>query len=345
MEKDNKKYRILLVEDNPGDALLVEEYLDDYILDPQITNAGSFKETKTLLTRSNQFFDIILLDLSLPDKNGEDLVRDIVQLSEEIPVVILTGYTDMPFSIRTMELGISDYLLKDTLTSFTLYKSILYNIDQSKFITAIEESEKRYNDLFHLSPQPMWVYDLETHKFMDVNDAAVKEYGYDHEEFLTMVIEDIQVVEGAKDPARYRAFFEEKRRRGKTEELHRLKNGNIIDVLVSSNELNYNNRKSRVTLANNITERNLYIKAIENQNIKLKEIAWIQSHVVRAPLARLMGVAELLKDCENTPREEQLFLLNTILNSAHELDDIIRDISSKTNKVVVKKERQEAGGH
>lgn len=345
MEKDNKKYRILLVEDNPGDALLVEEYLDDYILDPQITNAGSFKETKTLLTRNNQFFDIILLDLSLPDKNGEDLVRDIVQLSDDIPVVILTGYTDMPFSIRTMELGISDYLLKDTLTSFTLYKSILYNIDQSKFITAIEESEKRYNDLFHLSPQPMWVYDLETHKFMDVNDAAVKEYGYDHEEFLTMVIEDIQVVEGAKDPARYRAFFEEKRRRGKTEELHRLKNGNIIDVLVSSNELNYNNRKSRVTLANNITERNLYIKAIENQNIKLKEIAWIQSHVVRAPLARLMGVAELLKDCENTPREEQLFLLNAILNSAHELDDIIRDISSKTNKVVVKKERQEAGGH
>ncbi len=337
MEKDKRTYNILVVEDNLGDLVLVEEYLDDYILNPQLVNAQSFRDASSLLQDTSNPFDVILLDLSLPDKKGEELVTDILKISGDIPVIILTGYTDMPFSIRSLKLGISDYLVKDILTPLALYKSILHNIERKKFILALEHSEKRYNDLFHLSPQPMWVYDTETLMFIDVNDSAVKDYGYTKEEFLKMSIKELRPVEEVAGLLEYleKAKIDSesyRKRNGK----HKLKNGGIIEVEVHSRSLILNNRNARVVLANNITERSLYIKAIEDQNEKLKEIAWIQSHIVRAPLARMMGIVDMLKNNINGADEEQSFFLNEILNSALELDNIIKDISSQASEVQVK---------
>jgi PAS domain S-box-containing protein len=54
------------------------------------------------------------------------------------------------------------------------------------------DSEQRYSELFDFSPQPMWVFDLETLDFMDVNLAAIKHYGYNRSEFLSMKISDIR---------------------------------------------------------------------------------------------------------------------------------------------------------
>lgn len=80
-----------------------------------------------------------------------------------------------------------------------------------------------------------------------------------------------------------------------------------------------------------ITEIQNYIKTIEEHNSKLKEIAWTQSHVVRAPLARIMGIIDLIETCPDT--EEQTQLLKHINSSAIELDTIIRKITKKTEDV------------
>ncbi|HEY9001926.1 MAG TPA: PAS domain S-box protein [Mucilaginibacter sp.] len=79
-----------------------------------------------------------------------------------------------------------------------------------------------------------------------------------------------------------------------------------------------------------ITERLDYIKAIEEQNENLKEISWLQSHVIRAPLARIMGLIQLITDPTQDIAEKQN-TLNYLLTSAHELDDVIRTITDKTN--------------
>ncbi|WP_047418655.1 PAS domain S-box protein [Cellulophaga sp. Hel_I_12] len=330
MEKDNKVYHILIIEDNIGDQILIKEYLEEHILEPKFTSASTFTAAKEFLVNSDLSFDIILLDLSLPDKSGEHLIQTMLQLAAEVPVVILTGYTDMPLSIRSLHLGISDYLLKDDLTSFSLYKSLLYNIQKKKYLLDLKKSEKRYSDLFHLSPLPMWVCDVENHHFLDVNDAAIQQYGYSHAEFMGMKFQDIE-----NKPRESNALISNPLNgqvSGIREGRHRLKNGTIIDVETTSNELLYNAKKSLVTLVNNVTEKNIYIKAVEEQNAKLKEIAWIQSHIVRAPLARIMGIVNLLEVDENELNEEQLFLFKGLINSAHELDEIIKDISSKTAK-------------
>src|SRR5690606_23049652 len=79
-----------------------------------------------------------------------------------------------------------------------------------------------------------------------------------------------------------------------------------------------------------ITEVNNYIKTIEDHIVRLKEISWTQSHVVRAPLARIMGLVDLLQHQEED--DDRQLLLDNILSSARELDKIIRKINSKTEE-------------
>ena len=75
-----------------------------------------------------------------------------------------------------------------------------------------------------------------------------------------------------------------------------------------------------------------HTKKIEKQNEVLKEITWIQSHVVRTPLSRLMAITNLLKENDNT-EEEKKFLIDNIIVSSNELDEIIKEIVTKSESI------------
>lgn len=321
----------------------------------------------------------------------------------------------------------------------------------------LRKSEEKYRDLFQLHPLALWLYDVETCRFLDVNEAAIRQYGYSRAEFLGMTIRDIRPEEDLK-------LLEEKLVFTKSAEAysvglfrHRKKNGELINVEVRSNSMDYNGVKARLILSNDITgkvemERALnlsekrfkamvqegsdlinildfngsyiyaspasaamfgklpeeiigwkvmdfihqddqemvkqsiedlkssrrvqtrpyrfrtqsgtyrwlqsigtnllddpaingivvnskdisnsvdHIHAIEEQNARLKDIAWTQSHVVRAPLSRIMGLIELL-DHTSVDNELHSELLGHVHQSATELDGIIRDIVRKTELV------------
>ncbi len=80
-----------------------------------------------------------------------------------------------------------------------------------------------------------------------------------------------------------------------------------------------------------ITERVTYIKTIEDHNKKLTEISWIQSHVVRAPLSRIMGLVGLLK-LNDLSKDEKQEMLDYLMSAANELDDVVKNITSKTHQ-------------
>jgi signal transduction histidine kinase len=143
MDKDNGGYRILVVEDNPGDFVLVEDLILERINSPLIVQAKTFEEAKSILTSYGHKYNVVLLDLSLPDHTGEPLIREIVELCGNVPVVVLTGYTDFAFGVRSLSMGVADYLLKDDLTSMSLYKSIVYSTERKRIISALKTSERR----------------------------------------------------------------------------------------------------------------------------------------------------------------------------------------------------------
>jgi signal transduction histidine kinase len=136
-------HEILVIEDNPGDFILVEDFLLEQIEAPSILHASNYNEAKNILSGKENPFDIILLDLSLPDKTGMLLIQDIVEISLNAPVIVLTGYADLTFGVKSLSLGVADYILKDELTALSLYKSIVYSTERKRIISALETSEKR----------------------------------------------------------------------------------------------------------------------------------------------------------------------------------------------------------
>jgi PAS domain S-box-containing protein len=335
MIKDKKLHRILIIEDNAGDFSIVEDFLTEQILNPLIVHAGNFKQASAILT-GDHVFDVILLDLTLPDKNGQDLINEMLHIALLCPIIILTGYDDIDFSAHSISQGISDYLIKDDLNAAIVYKSITYAIERKKTISHLEESEKRYSDLFHLSPQPMWVYESGNFHFIDVNNAAMKHYGYNLVEFLSMTMADLFSYDDMPGMNDNKGNSETAGRNFSQGIFrHKKKDGEFIDVEVNSNFILFKGEKAVLNLAIDITEKSRHIAAIEMQNEKLREIAWIQSHIVRAPLARMMGIASLIRG-QKMVSPEQLSLLETFMESATELDNIIKDISKKTERVNIK---------
>ena len=119
---------------------------------------------------------------------------------------------------------------------------------------ALRKSEMQYRLLFESNPQPMWVYDLTTLRFLAVNDAAVKHYGYSRSEFLDMTIMDIRPDDEVQILREYIAAGNPELDHA-GEWRHRKKDGTIINVEITSNRVNFAGRAAEFVLANDITER------------------------------------------------------------------------------------------
>ncbi|MBB5622841.1 PAS domain S-box-containing protein [Pedobacter cryoconitis] len=111
-----------------------------------------------------------------------------------------------------------------------------------------------YKDIFQLSPQPMWIYDIDTLRFLEVNEAAIRHYGYSREDFLSMTIKEIRPedtipqFELAMDNVhRHKERFTNKRYK------HLKKNGDVIAVEIKSNLFELNGKPAELIIATDIT--------------------------------------------------------------------------------------------
>jgi K+-sensing histidine kinase KdpD len=118
--------------------------------------------------------------------------------------------------------------------------------------------------------------------------------------------------------------------------VHKNKNGKEIIVDLRAHNILYKGKEAKVVLATDITERYKHIKAIEAQNEKLKQIAWTQSHEVRAPLTNIMGLIDVLSSVTLSADEKEEFS-KYLMASANELDSVIKNIVKTTEQVLVTK--------
>lgn len=125
--------------------------------------------------------------------------------------------------------------------------------------------------LFQNNPLPMWIYDLETLRFLEVNEAAVKHYGYSHAEFLRMCLPDIRPKE---DIARIKTHVRAKRQhiQNPGEWRHLKKDGTLIYVEIVSHRLTYKGRKSALIVAKDITESKQAHSALRESPVELKDV-------------------------------------------------------------------------
>lgn len=123
-------FRILLVEDNPGDADLVREALTTASSRVQIEHVDSLAEAGSRLAAGN--VDVVLLDLSLPDATGLQAVERLHGSAPEVPIVVLTGIQDEVLGARALQAGAQDYLVKGQTDEWLLVRAMRYAIERQQ---------------------------------------------------------------------------------------------------------------------------------------------------------------------------------------------------------------------
>ena len=134
----------------------------------------------------------------------------------------------------------------------------------------LRSSESRYRALFDTLPLPMWVYDVDTLRFLAVNEAAVAHYGYTREEFLAMTVADIRPTEEASAVAERAAATDAQRLDGETWR-HVTKRGEVIDVEINSDDLSYGPSRARLVVASDVTARRRTERALRESQEQLRQ--------------------------------------------------------------------------
>lgn len=336
--------RILILEDSPDDLDLVEREL----------RRGGIDFVSVVVKRKDEYEkaldefspDVILSDHSLPQFNSIEAMEIWKQFqkrkSSTIPFILITGSVSEEFAVQSIKAGADDYILKDRLKRLpSSIKSALDKVrlerEREKFVNEILSQAALMKEAEHLANFGSWQVDLPTGKHQ-WSDEAFRIFGFvpgeidpDSAKFLQHVHPEdreslkkilVEVTRGGLDfrQCEYRIID----RNGKVKTL-------LSKILVKRDENGQPFQLVGFTL--DVTEQKKQTAALELQNQKLMEIAWVQSHEVRAPLARLMGLIQLLDRYESGQIDVKETLAH-IRQSATELDAIVRKIVRKTEEIV-----------
>ena len=134
--------RVLLVEDNPPDVALIREFLKDASVPVTIHHVERLQDALSVLGENS--FDIVLLDLSLPDTHGLETLRHLLDQPSNIlpPVVVMTGLDDEDIATKAVQAGAQDYLVKSEYGATTLIRSLRYAIERSRLVRQLETTAK-----------------------------------------------------------------------------------------------------------------------------------------------------------------------------------------------------------
>jgi PAS domain S-box-containing protein len=305
--------------------------------------------------------DILLLGLMMPGISGFQILEEIKNSSDErfyFPILVLIADANAESKEMALRLGANDFLTKPfdisevtlriqnlLVTKFLMdqlqkqnnlleQQVIIRTEELKKAKEEAEKNEKKYKLLFESNLDDINVFYIDEFgpsNFIESNHASESVLGYSKEELVNLSIMDIDTKMSEKGyyEKKIKKLLEENSLEFET--IIRKKNGELRNMEVNAYKFELDGKIAVMNIYRDITERKNFIEAILNQNKALKEIAWIQSHVVRAPLARMMAVINLLMETELEKLDSELLrFLEMIFESSIELDQVIRKISDKT---------------
>jgi len=177
--------KILLIEDNPGDARLLQELLKE------VTSVQFRLEQVDCLSQgmerlNQQSFDVVLLDLTLPDSQALETFLKLYAHAPEVPIVVITGLTDETLALRAVQEGAQDYLVKGQVSSDLLSRSIRYAIERKR----TEQKMAEQAALLDIATDAILVRDLEGH-ILFWNQGAERLYGWKADEAIGQKVSEL----------------------------------------------------------------------------------------------------------------------------------------------------------
>ncbi|MGE5432824.1 MAG: PAS domain S-box protein [Syntrophomonadaceae bacterium] len=186
---ESKALRIMMIEDNLGDAMLIGEMLKEaknrrFLLQHNLQLSSAFESL------SHKNYDLVLLDLGLPDSCGLETLKKVLAKFPAIPVVIMTGLDDEELGFEAVKLGAQDYLIKGQIDSNLLLRTIRYSIERKRTEEIIREKEERLRATFdqaavgiaHVRFDGSWI--MVNRKFSELA-------GYEHPELMRLGVHEV----------------------------------------------------------------------------------------------------------------------------------------------------------
>jgi two-component system, cell cycle sensor histidine kinase and response regulator CckA len=214
---------------------------------------------------------------------SEDLLRSCAQDGEQLKLfhaLVPRSYLRVPMIARGTSVGTISMVVGpesgrsygpgDLAFAQELAGRAALSVDNARLYRAAREGDERYGMLFGNNPQPMWVFDVDTLAFLDVNESAVRHYGYTREEFLEMSIMDLLPPEDT--PGLHHGLERNGSTRGDVALIqHQRKDGAIVDMELISKEMELAGRRARLVLATDITERTRTRAALHQSEEQLRQ--------------------------------------------------------------------------
>lgn len=202
-----KQIRVLLVEDNAGDARLIQEMLSE-------AQGASF-DIRHVVTLSSGVqcliegeYEVVLLDLGLPDSKGVETFTRIYAHAWEVPIVVLSGLDDEQVAMKAMQGGAQDYLIKGEVDSRTIWRVIRYAMERKRIEEALKNSEANYRAIFDAANDAIFLLDIETLKVVDVNKKGCELFCYPYGEIVGLDIGHLMPGEGHYTKKRLEPFIQ-----------------------------------------------------------------------------------------------------------------------------------------
>ena len=245
--------RFELLSEHSQDIILFMQRADGHILDANAAAVKAYGYSRAELLAHR------IADLRAPET--QSLTADQMAQADDGGILFETVHLRKDGSTFPVEVSSQGATIGGMRTLISVIRDIT---ERKQAEEALRKSEERYRYLFENNPHPMWVYDRKTLAFLDVNEAAITKYGYSREEFLNMTIVDIRP---AEDVERLINNLAQPRRPLERSEgwRHRLKDGTIIHVQITSHTVEIDGHESALVVAQDITER---VRAQESIRIK-----------------------------------------------------------------------------
>ena len=331
--KTDSAITLLLVEDNPGDARLVEILLSE--VDPpagfDIVHAERLGEALERLDQ--QAFDVILLDLSLPDCSGLETVSRTRAAAPRTPMVVLSGQDDQEVALRALQQGAQDYVIKNRGGGDSIARVIRYSIERQRAEEELRRSEERFRLLVEgVNDYAIFILDPRGN-VTTWNEGAERTQGYNAEEIIG---EHFSVFYPAEDVERGRPREElgVATREGRFEEegLRVRKDGSRFwaNVVITALRDDTGNLRGFSKVTRDITATK---EAEEALHRSLKELADLKFALDESAIVAMTDVRGRItyvndKFCEISkyPRDELLGQTQRILNSDYHPKELIDEL-------------------